>query len=196
MGYDRYFEVDKTADPVRRRFCLAGMQAIFTQNTLFPVLPSVPGVVIRTGNTTKGDKMKRNSVGAAACAVAVIIFCMQINTARSLEPPLKTPDLMAKGKRIYEQRCASCHGILGNGRGRMAAVLNPAPNNFTEPLQQWEHSKGDPAGIFRIIKQGLPDSAMVGYDFADDDVWALVYTVMGFSDRKPANGLSGNGAVK
>jgi mono/diheme cytochrome c family protein len=140
--------------------------------------------------------MKRNSAGIAAIAVAVIIFCMPIGTARSQEPPRQTPDLISKGKRIYAQRCASCHGILGNGRGLMAAVLNPAPNNFTEPLQQWKHSQGDPAGIFRIIRQGAPDSAMVGYDFADEDIWALVYTVMGFSDRKSATGSSGNGATK
>lgn len=140
--------------------------------------------------------MKRNSAGIAVIVFASIIFCMQINTAHSLEPPLKTPDLIAKGKRLYQQSCASCHGIRGDGRGLMAAVLKPAPNNFTEPLQQWEHSKGDPAGIFRIIKQGVPDSAMVGYAFGDEDVWALVYTVMGFSDRTPANGSPGNGATK
>jgi mono/diheme cytochrome c family protein len=38
-----------------------------------------------------------------------------------------------RGRAEYMQRCALCHGETGDGRGKLAASLNPKPVDFTTP---------------------------------------------------------------
>ena len=37
---------------------------------------------------------------------------------------------VAQGRAIYQQYCASCHGVKGEGNGPMARVLNSPPTNL------------------------------------------------------------------
>ena len=102
------------------------------------------------------------------------------NSALGQTPPPKTSELLSKGKKIYADKCASCHGTEGNGRTPMAKVLKPPPRDFTQPLNNWAVSHGEPEKIFKVIKEGIPDTGMVKFELPDEDVWALVYTVMEF----------------
>src|SRR3989304_5731671 len=43
-----------------------------------------------------------------------------------------TKSSIQKGKEIYEQKCALCHGVKGDGKGPASAGLNPTPTNFRE----------------------------------------------------------------
>jgi mono/diheme cytochrome c family protein len=74
-----------------------------------------------------------------------------------------TPELLATGKTLYEKNCIQCHGPKGEGNGPSAAGLNPAPRNFTQPAG-WTNGFGL-AAIYKTISQGVPDSAMVSFDF-------------------------------
>jgi mono/diheme cytochrome c family protein len=103
------------------------------------------------------------------------------------QPPSKPHQLLGRGKKLYEENCTPCHGSQGNGQGRLSKILNPPPHNFTEPLKIWAKSRGEPVKIFGIITKGIPGSAMTGFTFPDEDVWALVYTVMEFSREGPGS---------
>src|SRR5690606_4649488 len=43
--------------------------------------------------------------------------------------PRTAPDV-ARGKALYAQHCAACHGADGKGDGPAAKGLEPAPSNF------------------------------------------------------------------
>jgi hypothetical protein len=47
-----------------------------------------------------------------------------------------TPNLLQKGKELFQANCSSCHGDNGEGNGSAAATLNPKPRNFRS-LQGW-----------------------------------------------------------
>ncbi|MGE5841766.1 MAG: c-type cytochrome [Deltaproteobacteria bacterium] len=97
-------------------------------------------------------------------------------------PPKKTPDLLNKGKKIFEQTCAPCHGSKGDGKGPAGAVLKPPPSNFTLPLKDWPYTKGDSQKIFEVITKGIPNSSMVPWtQYSEQERWALVYTTMEFA---------------
>jgi high-affinity iron transporter len=137
--------------------------------------------------TSREEEMRTRPSAFAILAFSVLVVFFQVGSAVPQEQPAKTPELTAKGTQLYEESCAPCHGIQGDGKGRLAGILSPPPHNFTEPLRDWKNSKGDPAKIFGVIKNGVPNTAMVGFSVADENVWALVYRVMEFSEGKPGS---------
>jgi high-affinity iron transporter len=38
-----------------------------------------------------------------------------------------------RGRAVYVRTCILCHGEFGNGRGKLAAGLDPKPKDFTAP---------------------------------------------------------------
>jgi len=106
--------------------------------------------------------------------------------AKDPSPPKKSPELLAQGKRIFEQVCAPCHGSKGDGKGRAGATLQPRPRDFRKPLKDWPNTKGDLDKIYEVITKGIPNSAMVAWaQYSNQERWALAYTVREFA-AKPA----------
>ncbi len=104
-------------------------------------------------------------------------------------PPKKTPELLAQGKKIFAETCATCHGSNGDGKGPAGAALKPPPTDFRKPLKEWPNTQGDLQKIFDVISRGIPNSAMIAWtQFSEEQRWALAYTVMGFagSSKAPA----------
>ena len=95
--------------------------------------------------------------------------------------PAKTPDLLARGKKIYKEKCTICHGTEGDGQTAAAQILKPPPRDFTQPWKHWAVSQGNPVKIFNVIKEGIPNSSMVKADLPDEDIWAVVYAIMEFN---------------
>ena len=97
-------------------------------------------------------------------------------------PPKKTPELLTQGKKLYEQNCATCHGLKGDGKGQLGAVLKPPPSDFTKPFNQWAFGKGDLTKVFDVTTKGIPNTSMVKWDqLSEQERWALVYYVEGFA---------------
>ncbi|MGO8988472.1 MAG: c-type cytochrome [bacterium] len=114
--------------------------------------------------------------------IGSLFLLITIGLAANPAPPKKTPQLLKEGEKIYEQICASCHGSKGDGKGPAGAVLKPLPTDFQRPFKEWPNTKGDPQKVFVVISKGIPNSAMVAWtQYSEQQRWALVYTVMGFS---------------
>jgi mono/diheme cytochrome c family protein len=128
------------------------------------------------------ESRKRFIIASIFMIPALFIFSSCAAIQGWLEKPIpKTPELLAQGKKIYEDNCVQCHGPKGDGKGWKTAELKKKPRDFTIPLNQWNHSKGDPKKIFEALKVGIPDTPMAMFHFTDEQRWALVYRVMEFS---------------
>lgn len=57
------------------------------------------------------------------------------------------------GKKIYEQKCVSCHGIEGDGNGPAAATLDRRPTNFKEV-------QPEPDDLLKVLEEGVPGTSM------------------------------------
>ncbi len=66
----------------------------------------------------------------------------------------------AKGKALFAERCAFCHGMAGHGDGIAGATLQPPPTNFTA-ADTWK--KLTPELIKSTISDGRPGTAMVAF---------------------------------
>lgn len=95
--------------------------------------------------------------------------------------PATSPDL-ARGRTLYVQNCASCHGATGDGRGPQAARLDPAPIAFTDKGRADQRSL---FGLYQVVSQGLEGTAMPSFaGMAESDRWALAFEAGGFAYPK------------
>jgi len=76
------------------------------------------------------------------------------------------------GKAVYEQHCAACHGLRGEGNGPAAVWLYPKPRNFTSGLFK---IKSTPAGslpsdedLFETLTRGMPGSSMPSFTYLSE----------------------------
>ena len=117
-----------------------------------------------------------------------------LDPATVLEP---SPELLARGKALFERHCQSCHGADGRGDGPAAGTLSPAPRDFTR-AGDWTNGPGK-AAIFHTLETGVPGSAMVAWDFLTKrDRMALVHYIQSLArfqrvaeDPKAVESLAG-----
>ena len=88
--------------------------------------------------------------------------------------PRAAPDL-EKGKALYAQHCAACHGVEGRGDGPAAKGLEPAPSNFHDLERMAQRSV---YGLYNTITLGVEGTSMVSFEqLAEAERWALAFYV-------------------
>ncbi|SKA28765.1 high-affinity iron transporter [Enhydrobacter aerosaccus] len=88
--------------------------------------------------------------------------------------PSAVPDY-ARGRALYAENCASCHGATGNGKGVASAGLDPAPIAFTDKDRANERSI---FALYQVIEQGLDGTSMASFGhLPPQDRWALAFYV-------------------
>lgn len=94
-----------------------------------------------------------------------------------------TPELLAKGKEIYNAQCSVCHGAQGKGDGPAGASLQPPARNFTSG--EWKFG-GGPLAVFQTITKGSLGTSMVGFGHLSlEDRWGLAHYVRSFTPNPP-----------
>lgn len=63
-----------------------------------------------------------------------------------------TPVDKLRAKKLFDERCVTCHGASGHGDGPGAAALNPKPRNYTDV--EWQKAITDEQLAAVIVKGG------------------------------------------
>jgi len=92
------------------------------------------------------------------------------------------------GRLLYEEECALCHGVAGDGEGMAAHMFQVRPRDFRRGVFKF---RSTPTGslptdedLFRTIRRGLPGSAMLPQDhLTEAEVRSLVAYLKTFSPR-------------
>ncbi len=98
------------------------------------------------------------------------------------------PEVSERGKEVYEESCAHCHGVEGRGDGSAAENLLPRPRDFTRGLYKIRSTESGQLptdqDLFDIITLGMPGSSMPEWETAlnADDRWELVAYIKTFYD--------------
>lgn len=91
------------------------------------------------------------------------------------------------GKAVYDQWCAACHGVDGDGEGPAAAYMMPQPRDFTRALYQIRNTRSGALptddDILHVIDEGMPGTSMPGWEgtLSGDDREALLDYIKSFS---------------
>src|SRR5205814_2039403 len=103
--------------------------------------------------------------------------------------PDVTPGFMQHGKTVYEQNCAACHGLKGDGKGDAAAFLLPKPRNFVQANYRLRTTPPSQlptdADLFRSVSHGMPGTPMPPWrvNLNENDRWSVVEYIKTFSPR-------------
>lgn len=87
--------------------------------------------------------------------------------------PPSSPEAIAKGKELYSQNCALCHGESGVGDGPGGASLDPPPRDLTVASEyKYGHLE---LALYRTATYGIEGTGMAPWDgiISPEDQWAI-----------------------
>ncbi len=113
-----------------------------------------------------------------------------------LAVPVRAAEEVARGKAVYDKRCAMCHGAEGEGDGDGAERLIPPPRDFSEGQYKFKTTGADDpvpndADLIRMIRDGMPGTAMPGWSdvLSETDITDLIHYIKifaGLEEEKPS----------
>jgi len=127
--------------------------------------------------------LRRCSGKAAARAAAVAIVLGAAGATHA------APGSTDTGKVVYTERCAVCHGDLGDGKGKGAYLLYPRPRAFTSGVFKFRSTSSGSIprdeDLFRTVTNGLPGTGMPawGGELSEQERWDVIAYLKTFSDR-------------
>jgi len=121
----------------------------------------------------------------------------QVHQSESVPEKIFTPEktvtkpsseILARGASLYQEHCARCHGVKGDGKGELAADLNPRPADLAAGVYKF---RSTPSGalptdedLFRTLLVGVPGTTMSDYqDLTAPERQTLVSYLKNLSPR-------------
>ena len=101
---------------------------------------------------------------------------------------LVAPEHLQYGSRVYNARCAGCHGVTGDGNGPAGQYLRPRPRDYRRGIFKFTSTPygAKPArhDLVRTIRRGAKGTSMPGFPWmSDQDLNAVIDYVMFLSRR-------------
>jgi mono/diheme cytochrome c family protein len=117
----------------------------------------------------------------SSIVVLLLLICFSPVHAQTISP--------IDGAKLYEARCASCHGTTGRGDGENAGFLNPAPRDFASGRYKFRSTETGSLpsddDLTRSITEGMHSTAMPAWKpfLSQEQVRALVSHIKTLSPR-------------
>jgi len=128
------------------------------------------------------------------CALALIVIAIGLAVfnkkpwvipimEKARKNPLTSSEAnLAAAKKLYEARCANCHGDEGKGDGSDAMMYDPPPSDLTDAVRMSKRTDGE---IFYQITEGRKPMPSFKNKLTEEQRWELVLFV-----RSLASGAS------
>ena len=85
-------------------------------------------------------------------------------------PDVYSPAQIAKGKSIYKDKCARCHGLDGRGQTVIGQMLEPP--DFTE--KKWSNPDRDQNELSAVIRSGKGEMPAFGKKLTRQEINYLI----------------------
>jgi cytochrome c oxidase cbb3-type subunit I/II len=122
--------------------------------------------------------------------LGTVSYIISVGSWAADRPDRGRPDFQAleKGRLVFEQSCAICHGVLGDGRGMAGMMVRTKPRDFRLGVFKF---RSTPTGslptdddLFQTISRGLRGTGMVAQDdLPESERKAVVQYLKTFSQR-------------
>lgn len=96
---------------------------------------------------------------------------------------LASHDARRRGRELYLENCAICHGEKADGHGPRRGSLSTLPRDYSDPA--WRE-RASPRRVFASIREGVQGTAMPGWPtLSDGEIWDLVAYVLSVAEKGP-----------
>ena len=144
---------------------------------LAQVAPQAPAADIREGIASiRRRLLARDYEVGTACRALVRTILQRFQFRRS---PQTRPGL-ARGRKLYLQACAACHGPSATGDSAIGAAQDPRAGDILHPKQNWA-----PYDMYNRVTYGGADTAMPSFEdgLSESQRWDIVFYL--FAERWP-----------
>ena len=94
---------------------------------------------------------------------------------------LESPQARARGRALFLEHCALCHGERADGRGIRQQALSTPPRDFTD--RAWSE-RTTPRRVFYVIREGSAGTPMPAWKALDDgQIWDLTAYLLSVSGK-------------
>jgi serine protease Do len=146
---------------------------------------------VLTGLVDLRDQVGRLGPPARIRVLASALVERLVDELNVVALPAVAPQL-DRGRRLYADNCALCHGARGGGDGPSAEGLDPPVRSFQGPEMMDGMS---PRQIHAAVTFGIDGTPMPAYggELDDEEIWDIAFLVMtmreGFNPRRPPQDL-------
>ena len=148
---------------------------------LVPVLPpmihmeSQPKLTAQNGSVffADGHGMRLPVVGTVARGQLPYLVKTPEEAAAIANPLPRTRDVLEKGREDWNEHCAVCHGVLGNGVPTLTAAYGAKPANLQAQIFR-DYPDGKIYHVIMVGKNAMPSYAA---DLTEEERWAIVHYV-------------------
>ncbi len=105
--------------------------------------------------------------------------------AARANPLAGKPELAAGGRKLFEQRCAQCHGAEGQGLKKAADLQLPVVQQQSDGTLFWKITNGNP-------RRGMPSFSGI----PEMQRWQIVLYLRSLRSAQPLDGDKNPGAIK
>jgi mono/diheme cytochrome c family protein len=103
--------------------------------------------------------------------------------ATGMKSPLaESPEVLAAGAALFDEKCANCHGAKGKGDGPEAGQYSVQPQDLTDAKMMASMTDGE---IFWKISEGRRPMPTFKKQLTDEQRWQLVQFVRSLVPRPP-----------
>jgi mono/diheme cytochrome c family protein len=101
--------------------------------------------------------------------------------AVAMQNPLPhTPEVVAKGKWVFENTCIACHGPEAAGDGKVAKLFPKPPSLMRAKVREYTDGR-----IFHVPMRGQGSMPSWSKVWAPEDLWAVVHYIRDLQARLP-----------
>lgn len=93
---------------------------------------------------------------------------------------LSSDDARERGRALFVEKCALCHGVRADGNGVRNKGLSGKPANFTSP--DWR-ANATPRSVFEVVSEGKRGTSMPAWPtLTEDEKWDVVAYVLSVAE--------------
>ncbi len=154
-----------------------GEQLEFTQRIpeLVARLPAGPGRDELAALGRQLESAIRNKAPGETVSRLTETMQQKIIALTGIATAPRRPPSLARGARLYQSHCVTCHGPEGRGDGPAAVGLEPPPSNFHDRERQDVRSL---YGLYNTITLGVNGTGMRAFtELSSEERWALAFHV-------------------
>jgi len=107
-----------------------------------------------------------------------------VELARAADPaslvnPLPhSPEVVERGRAVYDIACLMCHGPRADGNGTVGQSFHPLPTNLRDPKVQTQLD----GQIFYRVSFGFERQPPLYYTVAEEDRWAVIHFIRSLAE--------------